>query len=261
MLPLIGATRLVAILLCCLNSFALSNGSEPFLLAPVLNNSIAETNQPPQQQEKEEHALMAMSDNIRQAIRYIDAMSTPDGDTEIYDAFFHGVTPTKVKAVLASALRGGPTYHSRHTQTPVTFICVLYGNQAMADDIRDCQRRAVRAWHTPYSHFIFLCQVLLFQAQQPTPKDCAEYSRRRKLLLGSKIQSTQTALLLHELMHLMLGEVSFESEVYNVNKVVKLGPAKSAINAANYAYFVGNVVAGCDEFPPRKPSAADEGLL
>ncbi|KAL8894603.1 MAG: hypothetical protein Q9207_008460 [Kuettlingeria erythrocarpa] len=203
-------------------------------------------------------ALMAMSDNIRQAIRYIDAMPNPGADTEIYEAFFHGVNASKVRGVLVSALRGGPTYHTRHAQTRVAFICVLYGNPAMVKQMAYCKSKPVLGWHTKDSHFIFLCQPFLFQPREPKREYCAEYSRRRKRLSGSKIQITQTALLLHELMHLMLGEVSFEHEVYPVNEVVKLSPAKSASNAANYAYFVGNVVAGCDEFPPQK---AEEGGL
>lgn len=186
-------------------------------------------------------ALMAMRENILQAIRYIDAMPTPGAETEIYEAFFHGVNSSKVRGVLVSALRGGPTYHTRHAKTPVAFICVLYGNPAMVQETADCKGTSpMTAWHTPDSHFIFLCQSFLFQAQEPKREDCAEYSRRRKRLSGSKIQITQTMLLLHELMHLMLGEASFEHEVYTINEVVRLGPAKSAINAANYAYFVGS---------------------
>ncbi|KAL8849976.1 MAG: hypothetical protein Q9221_005082 [Calogaya cf. arnoldii] len=241
MLPSTTATRLVAILLCYLTSSAIfaratAAAEEAYPVGPYQIEQCQIKTQNVSQ------ALIAMHKNVLQAIRYINNMTSPGADTKIYDTFFRGVPDKYVKGKLTAALRGGPTYHTRHAKTPVAFICVLYGNPAMKEISEFCKKNPAPAFHQPNSHFIFLCPATFYQPLEPEYEHCADYTRRGKRLSGGEIQSTQTMLLLHELIHLMLGEASFEHEVYPIDEVVKLNPARSAMNAANYAYFVGTSI-------------------
>ena len=47
-------------------------------------------------------------------------------------------------------------------------------------------------------------------------------------------------MLLHELVHIYLGPVSFSNEVYGVNEVIALEKGRKETNAANYVFFVGS---------------------
>lgn len=38
----------------------------------------------------------------------------------------------------------------------------------------------------------------------------------------------------------MLGQASFEREVYGIDEVIRLSPSKKAFNPARYAFFAGS---------------------
>ncbi|MCJ1476261.1 hypothetical protein MMC13_004927 [Lambiella insularis] len=139
-----------------------------------------------------------------------------------------------------------------------TITCVNKQEPALAHFAADCAavpdgRAFIPQKSNP--NMIVLCPYFSSLDVAPTRNDCAKLNKARSRLSYSKIGgNTQFSVILHELVHLYLGQPSLgnpglPAEKYKVNPVMSLPPSQSAINPANYVFFVGNLVAGCTDFP------------
>ncbi|KAL8836247.1 MAG: hypothetical protein Q9170_002991 [Blastenia crenularia] len=188
-------------------------------------------------------------DHIDKAIQYLDDMKNGT-DTVIYNAFLKGVDPAVIKGVLNRVAKAGPIFNAKtkKKESPVV-LCVARDNPNLSSASRDCEQSGALAFIRPDLPFIYLCRFFLSEDVEPTNDDCSALNSRRSKLSPSTMQVTQTMMLLHELVHMYLLPALLEPEVYEINEVMALPADHKAINAASYAYFVGNVVAECDEFP------------
>ncbi|MCJ1486083.1 hypothetical protein MMC06_006259 [Schaereria dolodes] len=94
------------------------------------------------------------------------------------------------------------------------------------------------------TQFIMICPIFLQSKAikaYPVAADCATQE---------DLWVNQYSILVHELIHLYLGtlgKAALVPEVYNSTECMGLSAADALINPHNYAYYVGNVKAGCTD--------------
>ena len=188
-----------------------------------------------------ETLLLQIFSGLNNAIEAIDSMGL--NPTPVYNAFFGGVDPVVVKGVLERIIAGAKIPFNGKLQNP-TIACVNNQDSSWAFQSAECARipntQAFINLRQP--NYIFLCSHFPSLPTAPAEKDCAKLNQARSRLSYSAIGGgTQFTVLLHELVHMYLGQPSLPAEVYDVNPVMSLPPSQSAINPENYAFFVGSM--------------------
>ena len=188
-----------------------------------------------------ETLLLQIFTGLNHAIESITSMgSTP---TPVYNAFFGGVDPIVVKGVFERILGGAKISVNGKLMNP-SIACVNNQDPAWKFHLAECNRvpntQAFLNLQGP--NYIFLCPHFPSLPTAPVEKDCAKLNQARSRLSYSAIGGgTQFTVLLHELVHMYLGQPSLPVEVYDVNPAMSLPPSQSAINPENYAFFVGSM--------------------
>ncbi|MCJ1378385.1 hypothetical protein MMC17_001483 [Xylographa soralifera] len=196
-----------------------------------------------------ETLLLQIFSGLNNAIESITSMGSPP--TPVYNAFFGGVDPIVVKGVLERIVDGAKISVNGKLRNP-SIACVNNQDPTWKFHLAECNlvpnTQAFLNLRGP--NYIFLCPHFPSLPTAPTENDCAKLNQARSRLSYSAIGGgTQYTVLLHELVHMYLGQPSLPVEVYDVNPAMSLPPSQSAINPENYAFFVGNIVAGCTDFP------------
>ncbi|MCJ1421762.1 hypothetical protein MMC32_008129 [Xylographa parallela] len=188
-----------------------------------------------------ETLLLQIFSGLNNAIESINSMgSTP---TPVYNAFFGGVDPAVVKGVFERILAGAKISVNGQPRNP-SIACVNKQDPSWNFHVAECNRipntQAFVNLEGP--NYIFLCPHFPSLPTAPVEKDCAKLNQARSRLSYSRIGGgTQYTVLLHELVHMYLGQSSLAVEVYDVNPAMSLPPSQAAINPENYAFFVGSM--------------------
>lgn len=185
------------------------------------------------------HLLHQMWFSIQEAIESIEN-SEPQG-TPVYNKFFAGVDPIKIKDILTNVATGPNVFiHDQLHQPQIS--CANPDLPELASAWAYCQQTdpAIAAMWMPYTPWIYLCPFVFTEPKFPTEQNCVGVHTPFGYSSGQLLASTQFSNLLHELVHLYLGPESLRPEVYTLWDVINLTAEESAINPASYVFYIAS---------------------
>ena len=189
-----------------------------------------------------------------------------------YTTFFKTTTNGEfVRDILMKIVNGAAVSPRRNSgQDPVlpTFICVtrpkqieFKGSNTKEHDAYDvCRTLADK--NTPSfllygTRIIILCPAFFthFPALPPQrPSSCLRVNAPSTGYdeTGGAFLTYRAWVLLHEVVHYYLrAEIGAHSDIFNVNRCIRLPAEETVKNVQSYVYYVANIYLGCTNFPQR----------
>ena len=145
---------------------------------------------------------------------------------------------------------------THRTTAPPTFVCSNEGDphtEWMYNSL--CQKYT----HSPAgqrrgSQFIVLCPLFFRLGQLgfagPPPGFCPILIDNKLSPNNEALTNNQLAVMIHELVHLYGPTKQASGEAYSIQDAIDLNATASMANAANFAFYVAAIAAGCTTFPP-----------
>ena len=179
--------------------------------------------------------------HIEGAVESIDSAG-PLGTT-VYNKFFNGVDPDRVKAVLSNITAGHDISIHSGPHQPV-IACANPDMPHWAASWAACQQSKPKAnamW-VANSPFIFLCPVFFTYPEVPTSVNCVGgRATRTTFSTGQGLGANQFGILFHELVHLYLDSPPLEPEMMGLWESLDLPASESVINPTNYVFYLASM--------------------
>ncbi|KAL8738322.1 MAG: hypothetical protein Q9181_000865 [Wetmoreana brouardii] len=187
-----------------------------------------------------------------------------DDETIVYQKFFKGVSSIVVKELLSQIIAGSLIPNNDQLMKP-TIVCV---NPKLSYLCRD--PRVVATCH-PGTQYVYLCPRFMDLKTSPDGSNCLDTLANNHNSTVQALARTQLTVLLHELVDIYLSSRSgfspLEPEVNGLSAVLALPSTQSAVNPANYVFYVANIMAKCTKFdlsrsfrPPERNLVTDDEL-
>ena len=173
--------------------------------------------------------------SISDAIQSID--NAYPLETNVYNKFFNGVDPHRIRAVLGRIAAGSSIGHYH----PV-IACANPDLPEMASSWAFCERSDItfNAMWMRNSPWIYLCPAVFQEQQLPEHENCVGQPHRGAFSTGQGLAQTQFSHVFHELVHLYLGVPALAREMYGIWAVRDLPASESVINPANYVFYLAS---------------------